>query len=66
MPFLDTKDPELVKALDEILDLNSNTEWVILGHVKQTYQIKVVEKGEGFSDMVCCQIKKKKKKNFKN
>eukprot|EP01080_Neovahlkampfia_damariscottae_P001296 gene1296-11380_t len=52
MPFLDTSDPALNKALDEILDLNSDTEWVILGHVKQTMKIKVVEKGEGFSDMV--------------
>ncbi len=48
---LDTSDPEIKKALDEIKSNNTSNEWVIIGHVGTTNKTKVVELGSGFDDM---------------
>jgi len=48
---LDFSDKDITKTLDELLDSNSETDWVVLGHEGTSTKIKVEEKGSGFEEL---------------
>jgi hypothetical protein len=52
MPLLDCKDRKIDDTLDQLAKKDSDIDWVILGHVKQTFKIEVQESGKGFKNMV--------------
>jgi len=52
MPLLDCKDRSIDDTLDELTKKDSNVDWVILGHVKSSYKIQVLEKGTGFKGLL--------------